>query len=57
MAADDEGDRAKRSSGLVPYGLLSPGVLWLALFFLVPLVTLALAGTLWLVMRRRRGLA
>ena len=25
----------------MPYGLLSPGVLWLLLFFLVPLVTLA----------------
>lgn len=33
-------DRSRRSSGIVPYGLLSPGVLWLLLFFLVPLVTL-----------------
>jgi spermidine/putrescine transport system permease protein len=41
VAADDEGDRSKRSAGVVPYGLLSPGVLWLLLFFLVPLVTLA----------------
>ena len=39
--AEAEEDRAKRSAGLVPYGLLSPGVLWLLLFFLVPLVTLA----------------
>jgi spermidine/putrescine transport system permease protein len=41
VAADDEGDRSKRSAGVVPYGLLSPGILWLLLFFLVPLVTLA----------------
>ena len=41
MAADDEGDRSKRTARLVPYGLLSPGMLWLILFFLVPLVTLA----------------
>jgi spermidine/putrescine transport system permease protein len=39
--ADDEEDRGRRSAGLVPYGLLSPGILWLILFFLVPLVTLA----------------
>lgn len=39
--ADDEEDRGRRSTGLVPYGLLSPGILWLILFFLVPLVTLA----------------
>lgn len=38
---DDDGDRSKRRARFVPYGLLSPGVLWLVLFFLVPLVTLA----------------
>ena len=32
---------AKRRGGLVAYGLLSPGVIWLVLFFLVPLATLA----------------
>jgi spermidine/putrescine transport system permease protein len=32
---------AKRKGGLAPYGLLAPGVIWLTLFFLVPLVTLA----------------
>ncbi len=36
----DDGDRTKRTAGLVPYGLLAPGVLWLLLFFLVPVVTL-----------------
>ena len=39
--ADDDGDRSKRRAGVVPYALLSPGMLWLLLFFLVPLVTLA----------------
>lgn len=34
------GDRSQRSAGWVPYGLLSPGVLWLGLFFLVPLAFL-----------------
>jgi len=38
---DDTGDdRTKRSGGWVPYGLLSPGILWLALFFLVPMAAL-----------------
>ena len=37
----DDGDRTKRRGGVVPYALLSPGMLWLTLFFLVPLVTLA----------------
>lgn len=41
MAADDDGDRTKRRGGWVPLGLLSPGVIWLGLFFLLPLVTLA----------------
>lgn len=31
---------AGRRSRLAPYGLLSPGVIWLVLFFLVPIVTL-----------------
>ncbi len=33
-------DTAQRRGGWAPYGLLSPGVLWLALFFLVPVATL-----------------
>lgn len=37
----DDGDRTKRRAGFVPYALLSPGMLWLILFFLVPLFTLA----------------
>lgn len=37
----DDGDRSKRRAGVVPYALLAPGVVWLILFFLVPLVTLA----------------
>lgn len=36
----EDGDQTKRAGGLVPYGLLAPGVLWLLLFFLVPVVTL-----------------
>jgi spermidine/putrescine transport system permease protein len=43
MAKDGDGsgeDRTKREGGLVPYALLSPGMLWLALFFLVPMATL-----------------
>jgi spermidine/putrescine transport system permease protein len=39
--AEDTDTRARRSGGLTPYGLLTPGMLWLALFFLVPMVTLA----------------
>ena len=38
MADDD--DRTKRDGGAVPYTLLSPGMIWLVLFFLVPLATL-----------------
>ena len=41
MAADDDGDRSKRRGTWVPLGLLSPGMIWLGLFFLLPLVTLA----------------
>jgi spermidine/putrescine transport system permease protein len=40
VAADDTDSRARRDGGLTPYALLSPGMLWLALFFLVPMVTL-----------------
>lgn len=40
MAADEGDDRTKRRGGPVPYALLTPGALWLTLFFLVPLVTL-----------------
>lgn len=38
---DDDGDRSKRRASFVPYALLTPGMLWLLLFFLVPLTTLA----------------
>ena len=39
--AQGEGDGGTlRKGGWSPYGLLSPGMLWLVLFFLVPLVTL-----------------
>ncbi|MDZ4827049.1 MAG: ABC transporter permease [Actinomycetota bacterium] len=38
--AKETDDRTQRRGGWVPYGLLSPGVVWLALFFLVPLLTL-----------------
>jgi len=41
VAADDDGDRTKRRGRWVPFGLLSPGMIWLGLFFLLPLVTLA----------------
>src|SRR3990172_6441428 len=33
-----------RRSRFAPYGLLSPGVLWLILFFLVPVLTLVRAS-------------
>lgn len=36
----DVDDRTKRRAGFVPYGLLAPGIIWLLLFFLVPLLTL-----------------
>jgi spermidine/putrescine transport system permease protein len=38
--ADGSGDRSRKPGGWAAYGLLSPGLLWLALFFLVPLVSL-----------------
>src|SRR3954454_9262530 len=38
--ADDQEDREKRRGGFVPFALLSPGTLWLGLFFVVPLITL-----------------
>jgi spermidine/putrescine transport system permease protein len=40
VADGDTDTRARRDGGLTPYALLSPGMLWLALFFLVPMVTL-----------------
>jgi spermidine/putrescine transport system permease protein len=40
VASDSGEDRTKREGGLVPYALLSPGMLWLTLFFLVPMATL-----------------
>ena len=41
MAGPDEEELTKRSARVTPYALLSPGMLWLLLFFLVPLLTLA----------------
>jgi spermidine/putrescine transport system permease protein len=41
VAAADDGDRSQRQGRIAPYALLTPGMLWLLLFFLVPLVTLA----------------
>ncbi len=35
-----DGDKSKRDGGIVPYALLSPGMLFLGLFFLVPMLTL-----------------
>lgn len=43
MAADDD-TRNLRKSRFAPYGMLSPGVIWLVLFFLVPVVILAKAS-------------
>ncbi len=37
---DDSGDRSVRRGKFTPYAISFPGVLWLYLFFLVPLVTL-----------------
>ncbi len=39
MAAADD-TKSLRRARFAPYGLLSPGLIWLALFFLVPLTTL-----------------
>jgi spermidine/putrescine transport system permease protein len=39
MAAGDD-DKGQRKGRFAPYGLLSPGILWLVLFFLVPMWTL-----------------
>ncbi len=33
-------DSSSRNGRFAPYGLLSPGVLWLLLFFIVPMWTL-----------------
>lgn len=38
MTDEDEG---KRTARFTPYGLLAPGMIWIILFFLVPLLTLA----------------
>jgi spermidine/putrescine transport system permease protein len=43
VAADDD-TRGLRRSRWAPYGLLSPGVIWLVLFFLVPVFMLAKAS-------------
>jgi spermidine/putrescine transport system permease protein len=37
-------DRGIRRSRWMPYGLLSPGIIWLLLFFLVPVIILARAS-------------
>src|SRR5688572_25461279 len=36
----DADDHTRKQGRVVPYALLAPGMLWLLLFFLVPLVTL-----------------
>lgn len=43
MAATDD-DRGLRKGKWAPYGLLSPGIIWLLLFFLVPVVILVKAS-------------
>lgn len=43
MASDDD-DRNLRKGRYAPYGMLSPGLIWLVLFFLVPVVYLARAA-------------
>ncbi|MFM7069486.1 MAG: ABC transporter permease [Actinomycetes bacterium] len=43
MAADDD-TRGLRKGRFAPYGLLSPGVVWLLLFFLVPVLMLVRAS-------------
>ncbi len=43
MAADDD-TRNLRKGRFAPYGMLSPGILWLLLFFLVPVLILARAS-------------
>ena len=42
--ADDGSDRALRRGRWAPAGMLSPGVIWLLLFFLVPVVMLVKAS-------------
>ena len=41
VAAQDSDDSTRRRARFVPYGMLSPGTLWLILFFLVPVLMLA----------------
>ena len=41
MAERDGGHRRPNRGRLAPYGLLAPGIIWLTLFFLVPLASLA----------------
>ena len=43
-AAPVDDDRGVRKSRWVPYGLLSPGIIWLLLFFLVPVFMLVRAS-------------
>ncbi len=42
--ADDSTDRALRTGRFAPFGMLSPGLIWLLLFFLVPVVMLVKAS-------------
>lgn len=42
--ADDSSDKALRRGRFAPYGMLSPGLIWLLLFFLVPVVMLVKAS-------------
>ncbi len=42
--ADDSTDRALRKGGFAPFGLLSPGVIWLLVFFLAPVLMLVKAS-------------
>ena len=39
--AADTDDKELRRARFAPYGLLSPGVIWLALFFIWPTIVLA----------------
>jgi spermidine/putrescine transport system permease protein len=42
--ADDAGDKSLRKGRWAPFGMLSPGLIWLLLFFLVPVMTLVKAS-------------
>ena len=42
--ADAAEDKALRKGKWAPFGMLSPGIIWLLLFFLVPVLTLVKAS-------------